>query len=129
MSRAVALVKFEKTGNVYWGCYDGTCDFMYNQLTPYNEAESYPGFDSFKSKDIEGLEITDLDNVEIYSDYGRGFYWSKNCKGSETHKCLVKGTWPFRWAEFDDEEYIPIEDGQPDWVKDIFGKLFTGRKD
>ena len=124
----MALVKFEKTGNVYWGCYDGTCDIMYNQLTPYNEAERYPGFDSFENKDIEGIEITDLDNVEIYSDYGAGFFWSKNCKGSETHKCLVKGIRPFD-VDYDEEEQIYAEDGQPDWVKDIFEKLAARRKD
>ena len=124
MSRAVALVKFEKTGNIYWGCYNGISDSMYNQLIPYNETERYPGFDFFETKDIEESEITDLDNVEIYSDYGRGFFWSKHCKGSETHKCLVNGRLPFMLIDSEDEdEQIYTEKGQPDWVKDIFEKL------
>ena len=48
MSNYLALIKFSKTDNIYFGCYDGTCDIMYpNICTPddcYNEEENcyYP---------------------------------------------------------------------------------------
>lgn len=28
MSKSVALVKFKKTGNIYYGYYNGTCDVL-----------------------------------------------------------------------------------------------------
>ena len=32
MSRAFALIKFKKSSNIYYGCYDGTCDVMYPSI-------------------------------------------------------------------------------------------------
>ena len=32
MSRAFALIKFNKSGNIYYGCYDGTCDVIYPSI-------------------------------------------------------------------------------------------------
>ena len=40
MSRSFALVKFKKTGNIYYGCYDGTCDVMYPFLCTPQECLS-----------------------------------------------------------------------------------------
>lgn len=31
-SRAFALIKFKKSGNIYYGCYDGSCDVTYPSI-------------------------------------------------------------------------------------------------
>lgn len=127
MSRAIALVKFKKTDNIYWGCYDGTSDCMYNNLIPYNELDfKQYDFDMFKSsnfKPINRKNITDIDNIEIYSDYGGGFYWDG--KGSELNKCITYGFYPT--CESIDNYYKgfydEFHDGEPDWVTVIFDRL------
>ena len=72
MSRAIALVKFKKTNNIYWGCYDGTSDCMYNNLIPYNETENI----QFKrTKKMQILAFYDIlkkngINVTIRKEFG-----------------------------------------------------------
>lgn len=126
MSRAFALVKFKKTGNIYYGCYNGTSDVMIPFLcTPqecYNEEYGYYGaitycteltrqHDSWRIPD----NVTDLDDVEIYSDYGNGFYWSGT--GSESVKMIDAPLNPF------DTVYEDIKDGQPEWVEEFLKQL------
>lgn len=60
--------------------------------------------------------LTNLDDVEIYSDYGGGFYWDGT--GSESEKVIVTFLVPFDQCPED------IKDGQPEWVKDFLHHIF-----
>lgn len=127
MSRSFALVKFKSTGNIYYGCYNGTVDVLLPFLcTPqecYDEkidcycAITYCMELSRKS-DVWRFpdDVTDLDDVEIYSDYGGGFYWSG--KGSESIKMVD-------YASQDPWE-TPCEDivdGMPEWAEEFLEEL------
>ena len=118
MSASWGLVRFNKTGNIYMGCYEGTSDIFNPCLcTPeecYDEkidcycSISYCrelGFNRDAWVFPDGVK--DVDNVEIYSDYGGGWYWSGT--GSESLKKLKTGVNPF-------EEGIDDKEGKPDWV-------------
>lgn len=125
MSRAFALVKFKKTGNIYYGCYNGTPDILLPFLcTPqecYDETlECYCSIiyctelsdrNSWEFPD----NVKDLDDIEIYSDYGGGFYWSGT--GSESVKMVYEFLNPF------DEVYPDIKNGQPEWVEKFLKRL------
>lgn len=125
MSRAFALVKFKRTGNIYYGCYNGTPDIMLPFLCTPQECydktlNCYCAItycqdlarqrDSWKFPD----NVTDLDEIEIYSDYGGGFYWPGT--GSESIKMINDFLNPW------EEVYEKMKDGQPDWVKDFLNK-------
>ena len=112
MSRAMALVKFNKTKNIYWGCYDGTCDIMYAKLIPLITPNDDYDMDNFR-ENVPIANHTDVDDIEIYSDYGSGFYW--NGKGSETSKCITSG------FAYDIDSYI---NGIPDWAEWIFDNRY-----
>lgn len=126
MSRSFALVKFKKTGNIYYGCYNGTCDILLPFLcTPqecYDETDGYYDPITYCTELSEktgswGLpdNVTDLDNIEIYSDYGCGFYW--NGTGSESVKMINDFLNPF------EEVYEDIKDGVPQWVEEFLKRL------
>ena len=123
MSRSYALIKFKSTGNIYFGCYDGTSDVLIPFIcTPeecYDEKvdcylsisycrELSSKYDSWKFPD----DVTDLDDVEIYSDYGGGFYWPGT--GSESIKMIKYPLAP----DFDIEL-----DGHPEWVEEFWKGL------
>ena len=57
-------------------------------------------------------DITDLDEIEIYSDYGGGFYWSGT--GSESIKMIKSFLMPY------EECWEDMKDGEPKWVEDFF---------
>ena len=126
MSSTWALVRFKKTGNVYMGHYNGTSDIMnpfictpeecyepetdcYSSLTYCRELAKGR---SWKFPD----EVTDLDEVEIYSDYGGGFYWSGT--GSESIK-MLNGPLD-TWA---DSEDVNVTDGIPAWADEFWLNL------
>ena len=125
MSKAFALVKFKKTGNIYYGCYNGTPDILLPFLCTPQECydETLDCYCSVayctELSDHNSWEfpdnVTDLDNIEIYSDYGGGFYWSGT--GSESVKMVNEFLNPF------DEVYEDIKDGQPEWVEDFLKRL------
>ena len=119
MSRAMALIKFRKTGNIYCGCYDGTVDVMYDCFYAWNPDISVFDYCSKHANDsleiIKNNKIDDIDDIEIYSDYGRGFYWDG--KGSEKYKIITEG-----FAPWNDWPNSPT-DGQPEWVKNYFMEL------
>lgn len=56
-------------------------------------------------------DVTDLDDIEIYSDYGGGFYWSGT--GSESLKMINDYLMPYEQCWED------MKDGEPDWVKEF----------
>ena len=126
MSKSFALVKFKKTGNIYYGCYNGTPDIMLPFLCTPEECydEKLDGYcaitycmklsDHGKSWRLPE-DVTDLDEIEIYSDYGGGFYWSGT--GSESVKMIKDFLNPY------DEVYKDMKDGQPEWVKEFLKQL------
>lgn len=120
MSAAFALVKFKKTGNIYYGCYEGSSDIMVPFIcTPdecYDEeTDCYWAITYCRKLDCQHEtwkfpdNVTDLDDIEIYSDYGGGFYWSGT--GSESIRMIKDYLNP--WEEC----YRDMKDGEPDWVK------------
>ena len=126
MSKSFALVKFKKTGNIYYGYYDGTCDVMCPFLcTPqecydkendcYNAISYCKELNNTKNREI-WKNLTNLDDAEIYSDYGGGFYW--NGTGSESEKMIETFLAPF------DQCPENIKDGQPEWVKDFLHYIY-----
>ena len=123
MSASFALIKFKTTGNIYYGCYEGTSDILipfiftpeecYNKETDCYCAISY-GRELNKRHNYSWEfpdNVNDLDDVEIYSDYGGGFYWSGT--GSESAKMVKHYLDPF--YEMDDD----VTDGEPEWVKEF----------
>lgn len=126
MSASWGLVKFKKTGNIYMCCYEGTTDYMRPFLcTPeecYDEKiDCYCSIsycrDLSKGRSwVFPDDIVDLDEVELYSDYGDGFYWLGT--GSESLRMIKDGRDPWN-------EGIEETDGRPEWVEE-FEKELSG---
>lgn len=125
MSRAFALVKFKKSGNIYYGCYDGTMDVMnpflctpqecYDKEHDCYKAISYCNeLNNTKNWKIRD-NITVLDDIEIYSDYGGGFYWDGT--GNEPEKMIKDFLAPFDQCPED------IKDGHPEWVEEFLHQI------
>lgn len=119
MSSSFALIKFKRTGNIYYGCYNGTSDILipfiftpeecYDEKTNCYCAISY-GKELGKTREWKFPDnVPDLDEVEIYSDYGYGFYWTGT--GSESLR-MVKGPLDTCFEEV----WVDEKDGQPEWV-------------
>ena len=120
MSSALGLVRFTNTSNIYMGIYDGNSDIFYAKIfTPeecYNEKDDcYECFFFFfiLYKNREAWVIKDSSNlspIEIYSDYGGGFWWKgmadEESKLIDDHSC----------APWDNDD-IEIFHEVPDWVK------------
>lgn len=122
MSSTFALVKFKTTGNVYFGCYDGTSDILIPHiLTPEEcydeELDCYCSIiecrklAQYKSWMFPFDEL--VDDVEIYSDYGGGFYWSGT--GSETIRMVRE---PLNMST-----YYETKDGMPEWAREFLESL------
>lgn len=127
MSSSFALVKFKKTGNIYYTYYNGTsdtiCPFLYTAQECYDPkidcycAISYGRtlWGQHSSRTFPD-NVTDVDDVEIYSDYGGGFYWDGT--GSESIKMIN----PIldEWGEL----ALPNEkSGMPEWVDEFLKSL------
>ena len=130
MSASWALIRFKKTGNVYMGCYEGTSDTMNPYICTAEECwdEKWECYSSITECRKIAAErdwvfpdnISDLDEVEVYSDYGGGFYW--NAVGSETIKMIDNPL-----DEFNELDFTAIKDGQPDWVDKYWDSLVCER--
>ncbi len=120
MSRAYGLCRFKKTGNIYACCYNGTVDIMQPRLLTIEQATDEDGYLAVISKiyysnncgweELQRDPPNDLDKIEIYSDYGGGFYW--NGIGSESRQVIWEGHEPF--------DKFEIKHGQPKWVTDFW---------
>lgn len=121
MSATYALVRFKKTGNIYFGCYEGTSDTMNPFICTPEECYDEMSDCYCSISYCRGLllsrgyrfpdNVTDLDEVEIYSDYGGGFYWPGT--GSESIKMIEDYRDP--WEEC----YEKMIDGKPEWVEEF----------
>lgn len=128
MSATWGLVRFNKTGNIYMGCYEGTSDMFRPRIcTPeecYDEKiDCYCSIIHCRELSKDGSarifpdNVEDLDEVEIYADYGDGSYWSGT--GSESLKMLKTGINPY-------DEGLDETDGMPDWVIEFCKKIGAG---
>lgn len=114
MSSAFALIRFQRTGNIYYGVYHGASDSLYLHICTKKDRDRYGLFryicemvdDDPIPKDVP----SDLDDVDIYTDYGGGFYWKG--KGSETLKMVLENLMPFEVDTYDS-----LLDGKPYWVE------------
>lgn len=126
MSASWALIKFKRTGNIYFGCYEGTSDTMNPFICTAEECydEKLDCYCSIwtcreiaKHRcDFFLTDIPDLDEVEVYSDYGGGFYWT--AVGSESFKMIDNPLDEFMCVDFD-----KCTDGKPEWVEEFERKL------
>lgn len=110
MSEVLGLVKF-KDGTIKYFVYNGvvniagpklfdTCEKMYKKNNEYI--------------DIEVKHSIDDEEVEIYSDYANGFYWTGRANKEKmiiTSCCLI-----------DDIDAI-IHQGQPDWAAQFLADI------
>ena len=123
MSASFALIKFKKTGNIYYGCYEGTSDVILPYICTPEECydkklDCYCAITYCRELERHDTDHhwiifehpDDLDEVEIYSDYGRGFYWSGT--GSEASKMIIRSLAPW-------DDGTKITDGIPDWAKEF----------
>lgn len=60
-------------------------------------------------------EVSDLDEVEIYSNYGEGFYWRGT--GSESIKMIKDNLDPY------EDCYENIQYGMPQWASDFLSTI------
>jgi hypothetical protein len=128
MSATYALIRFKKTGNIYHGCYEGTSDVMNPYICTAEEcydekidcycAISYCR-ELSKGKDwVFPKDVPDLDECEVYSDYGGGFYW--HAIGSETLKMIDNPL-----DEYGELDFEKITDGPADWVREYWKELYA----
>ena len=126
MSKALGLVRFINSGNIYMGVYDGTVDIMYARIfTPkecYNEKDGCYDCFSYMSnlfhEDWRIKEPCDLSPIEIYSDYGRGFWWRGF--GDENQRLIASGL----CEPYSSDNNIEIFNEIPDWVNKFMKDYF-----
>ena len=129
MSRAFALIRFNKTGNIYYGLYNGTSDILNpNICTPEecydSENDVYDCINYLESKRWPNSypDTNDWDIVEIYSDYGKGFWWRG--VGSESLRLIKNGLDP--WGVSNpfslNNNEITIIDEMPQWVQNFLSE-------
>lgn len=116
MSKSYALIRFYKTGNIYYGVYNGTVDTLYFNICTAEDCydKELDGYYLIhylcnKQEDVLPKGAPDLDDVDIYTSYGGGFYWKG--RGSESLKMVLEGLSPWEF------EYDSVIDGKPDWAE------------
>ena len=135
MSRANAYIKFNDTGHLYFGGYDGTTDYMKPNILPITKetVKKYGVSDiclsgitfyyefepqEFTEEEFESM-VKNSTDCEIYTDYGGGYYWE--AKGYErnpdTFSIITKNLSPYYYDELEDDTYMT--DGEPDWMDDV----------
>ena len=126
MSASWALIRFKKTGNIYMGCYEGTSDTMNPYICTAEECldEKYQVYSSIThcrniaaERDwIFPENVSDLDDVEVFSDYGFGGVYS--AVGSETARMI-----DCPLDEFGELDWDKISHTKPDWVDVYWASL------
>lgn len=137
MSRALALVRFKDSGNIYMGCYSGTSDVMYPYILPPEKCKKSDigmydpigCISEFCNCHTERpiYNESEISDIEIYSDYGGGFFWDG--KGVERLGYICPDYQnPWRtsygnWWEGDPGDDILIVDGVPDWAQNFMDNM------
>ena len=126
MSASWALIRFKNTGNIYMGCYEGTSDTMNPYICTAEECwdEKFKVYSSITycrkiaaERDwVFPKDAHDLDDVEIYSDYGFGGTYA--AVGSETAKMI-----DCPLDEFGELDWDKISKTKPDWVDTYWNSL------
>ena len=107
MSDDYGLVKFKTDGRILCFCYDGTSDMCVPNLYANQN-------DVFKrNKKWAECNCKHAEDVEIYSNYGGGFYWQG--KACRICKAIKEGLKPYD---------CNIVDGKPQWVIDYEKEMF-----
>lgn len=122
MSKVYTLVRFSKTGNIYYGSYDtigqiagnyictpkeayDAADDVYDKTAFWREKEKRDGCNAYTYECLVGTE-PECDDVEVYVPSLRAAFPSK---GSEQRK-LISG-----W----DRKASPIKEDLPYWVEEF----------
>ena len=126
MSATTVLIRFKKTGNIYMGCYEGTSDYVKPYICTPKECwdEKFQVYSSItycreiaKNKDyVFPKDAPDLDEVEVYSDWGFSGYFK--AVGSESFKMIECPT-----DEFGELDWDAIIREKPDWVTGFWEEL------
>lgn len=119
MSHASGACKF-KDGTIMFCEYDGTSDFMLSKLYKTNQERR----DNWRKICETPNCKHKIEGVELYSDYGRGFYWkAKACRKCNT---IVERYQPYHsvecdyWSEDKNEDEWAAISGIPEWTKNIW---------
>jgi len=122
MSRAFGLVRFPN-GKVLIGCYQGSSDNMHPDLATAEELVK-TGTSLFDLGWDTGGKTPDddLEDVDIYSDYGWGTHWRG--KASYANRVLVEGLSygyedHYENGRFSHTTNVEHKVGQPTWVSDF----------
>ena len=149
MSRANAYIKFNDTGHLYFGGYNGTVDYMKSNILLITKEtvkkysvsdicldgirfyyEDEP--DDYTREELESMCKNSTD-CEIYTDYGGGYYWK--AKGYErnpdTFSIITKNLSPYEddFYESEDEDDTCVIHGEPDWMNDVRALIQRFRKE
>ena len=107
MSSSYGAIRFKSDGKLLYYLYDGTSDICIPSLCDDIE-------DIWKDNGWSRCKCGHDESVEIYSDYGSGFYWEgRACRHC---KAITKSLEP--WSN--EDEIVSITDGQPEWLKEIW---------
>jgi len=111
MSRAGGYVRFPE-GTIKAFIYDGTTDTVWPALFDTSR-EAWDAYSSTKgdhferwSQIFEPTPIGNEEDVEVYSDYGGGFWWH----ATATRNAITSR---FFWDDF----YEDCHDGAPEWLR------------
>ena len=132
MSRCLALMRFKDTGTILMGIYSGITDVVYPRMFPCehfwnDEQQCYFIFEheyDCLNYNHEHIRLENAVDVEIYSDYGGGFYWEG--RAVEKYGYIL----PYYQTPFgnnhpfylDDDNSIVVYDGIPNWAKEFMTK-------
>lgn len=106
MSKSEGAVRFND-GKIMFFIYDGTSDICISSLHE-TAFEAWQNRKDAKCRCKENEKY--YESVEIYSDYGNGFYW----KGKACRACKVIASGLDPWGCYF-EEGSSITNGKPDW--------------
>lgn len=113
MSHSVGVVRF-KDGDIKYYEYNGSVDVCIPKL--FNTLEELMS-SNWKWTSTKSNCQHDIEDVEIYTTYGGGFYW----RGTACKRCMMitKGINPYNLRDKDGEDIFieeAIIDGTPEWA-------------
>lgn len=122
MSASIAYIRFKSTGNVYYACFENASDVLLPNICTYEECYGVGPIDYCRKTgyvcDLCPNTASDLDDVDIYSEYAGGMSWSG--QGSESLK-LLRGECLDPWEYYRILKYY-YNGEPPQWVKDFLAE-------